>query len=118
MKSRAKWTCRKKNSDLSTMKKNSQGWDPRTHERKEHSQLQASGRVSVPITSGSIVRAMEKDACETSTRVVKVEKLLLNVRVGEGGDRSVRAEKALQQAERRIQSHRKSRKSGRRGENL
>ena len=36
----------------------------------------------------------------------------MNVRVGE---RSVRAEKALQQAERGIQSHRKSRKSGRRG---
>ena len=39
----------------------------------------------------------------------------MNVRVGESGERSVRAEKALQQAERRIQSHRKSRKLGRRG---
>ena len=39
----------------------------------------------------------------------------MNVRVGEKGERSVRNEKALQQAERRIQSHRKSRKSRRRG---
>ena len=36
------------------------------------------------------------------------EKIVLDVRVGESGERSVRAEKALQQAERRIQSHRKS----------
>ena len=41
---------------------------------------------------------------------------MFNVRVGESGDRLVRAEKALQQTERRIQSHRKSRKSGRRKE--
>ena len=40
---------------------------------------------------------------------------MLDVRVGESGDILVRAEKALQQAERRIQSHRKSRKSERRG---
>ena len=39
---------------------------------------------------------------------VKVKKLVLNVRVGESGERSVRGEKALQQAERRIQSHRVS----------
>ena len=43
-------------------------------------------------------------------RVIKVEKLVLNVRVGECVDRLVRAEKALHQAERRIQSYRKSRK--------
>ena len=41
---------------------------------------------------------------------------MFNVRVGESGDRLVRAQKASQQAERRIQSHRKSRKSGRREE--
>ena len=45
-------------------------------------------------------------------------KLVLNACVGESGDRLVRAEKASQQAERRIQSHRKSRKSGRREEDL
>ena len=44
-----------------------------------------------------------------------MKKLVLNNRVGESGDRSVRAEKVLQQAERRTQSHRKSQKSGRRG---
>ena len=43
-----------------------------------------------------------------------MKKLVLNNRVGES--RSFRAEKVLQQAERRIQSHRKSRKSGRRGD--
>ena len=32
-------------------------------------------------------------------RVIKVEKLVLNVRVGKSGDRSVRVEKVLQQAE-------------------
>ena len=61
---------------------------------------------------------MSKEASENPMRVLKVVKLVLNVRVGEGGDRLVRAEKALQQAERRIQSHRKSRKSGRREEEL
>ena len=83
---------------------------------RTRSQLQASGKVCVPIGSGSIVRAMEKDAYENPMRVVRVEKLVLNVRAGASGDRLVRAEKALQQAERRIQSHRKSRKSGRREE--
>ena len=61
---------------------------------------------------------MSKEASENPMRVLKVVKLVLSVRVGEGGDRLVRAEKALQQAERRIQSHRKSRKSGRREEEL
>ena len=45
---------------------------------------------------------MGKDAFENPMRAIKVEKLVLNVRVGERVDRSVRAEKALQQAERRI----------------
>ena len=49
-------------------------------------------------------------------RAIKVEKLVLNVRVGECVDRLVLAEKALQQAERRILSYRKSRMSGRRQE--
>ena len=59
---------------------------------------------------------MQKDTSENPMRAVKVEKVLLNARVGECGDRLVRAKKALQQAERMIQSHRKSRKSGRRGQ--
>ena len=63
----------------------------------------------------SIVRAVGKDASENSMRIVKVEQLVLNVRVGASGDRSALAEKESQQAERKIQSHRKSRKSGRRG---
>ena len=59
---------------------------------------------------------MGKDASENPMQVVKVGGLVLNVRVGESRDRSVRAEKTLQKAESRIQSHRKSRKSGRREE--
>ena len=51
-------------------------------------------------------------------RVVKVEKLVRNARVGENGGRSVHAEKTSQEAERRIQSHMKSQKSGRTEENL
>ena len=63
------------------------------------------------------MRAIKKDASENPIRVIQVDKLVLNARVGESGDRLVRVEKASQQAERRIQSQRKSRKSGRREEN-
>ena len=59
-----------------------------------------------------------KDASENPMRGVKVEKIVLNARVGERCDRSVHASKTLQQAERRIQSHGKSRKSGRREGNV
>ena len=41
---------------------------------------------------------MEKDASENPMRVVKEEKFVLNASVGERGDRSVHAEKTLQQA--------------------
>ena len=76
---------------------------------KERAVLTASGELCVPVGSGLIVRAMGKDASDNPMRVSEVEKLVLNVRV---------VEKALQQTERRTQSHRKSRKSGRREENL
>ena len=58
---------------------------------------------------------MEKAASETSMRVIKVEKLVLDVRVGERCDRSVR-DKVLQQAEKNEDSatQKKSRESGRR----
>ena len=61
---------------------------------------------------------MEKDASENPMRVVKVEKLVVNARVGDSGDRSVRGEKVSQQAENGI-SHTESLESqGRREENL
>ena len=44
---------------------------------------------------------MGNDASENLMRAVEVEKLVANARVGESGDRSVRDEKAFQQAERK-----------------
>ena len=73
-------------------KKNSQGWDPRTHERKSRANIRQSCDL--------IVRAMGKEEsenpriqCELSNRKSSY------YQVGESGDRSVRAEKVLQQAE-------------------
>ena len=79
-------TCRK-----DVKEENRQGWDPRTHEQKSS----ANSRQGC----GLIVRAMGKDVSENPMRATKVDKLMLNDRVGESGDRSVRAEKVLQQAE-------------------
>ena len=45
--------------------------DPRTHERKEHGQLQASAKVCVPIGSGLVVRTMRN---ENPMRVDKVDR--------------------------------------------
>ena len=58
---------------------------------------------------------MGKAASETSMRAINVEKLVLDVRVGERCDRSVR-DKVLQQAEKNEDSatQEKSRESGRR----
>ena len=89
-------------------KKNSQGWDPGTHERKSR----ANSRQSCDL----IVRAMEKEESENP----KIQCELSNwksscYQVGESGDRSVRAEKVLQQAEKNQDSatQKKSRESRR-----
>ena len=66
---------------------------------KEHIQLQASGQVCVPIGSGLRVRQIDKDASENPMRVVQVEKMVVSARVGESGDRSVRVQRTLRQAE-------------------
>ena len=55
------------------VKKNSQGWDPRTHERKSSSNGRQVGKFFVLIGCGLIVRAMGKDAPENPMRLVKVE---------------------------------------------
>ena len=106
------------------MKRNSQGWETGPMKKSVANCRQeravstcSSGKVCVPIGRGLIVRAMEKDASENLMRVIKVEKLVVDVRDGESGDRTFRAEKVLQQVERtRIRPHKKkSRKSGGRG---
>ena len=108
--------CRKKNSqgqDPRTREENSQAWDPRTRERKNIANCRQVDKFA---SRSAVVRL-----CEHWGRMrlrIRCELSNVNVFVGESGDRSVRAEKASQQAERRIQSHRKSRKSGRREENL
>ena len=58
-----------------TRKENSQGWDPRTPERKSS----ANSRQGC----GLIVQAREKDAFENPMRDIKVDKLVLNDKVGD-----------------------------------
>ena len=59
----------------------------------------SSGKVCVPIGRGLIVRAMGKDASENPMRAINVKELMLNICVGECGDRWVCGEKVSQQAE-------------------
>ena len=73
------------------VKKNTQGWDPRTHERKSS----ANNRQSCDFNCSS----NGEEESENPMRVITLEELVLNYRVGESGDRSVRAGKVLQQAE-------------------
>ena len=66
------------------------GMGPRTHERK--------GSANSRQSCGLIVRDMEKDASENPRCVQESDvsnQLVLNVRVGESGERSVRAEKSV-----------------------
>ena len=79
--------------------------------KKEPSQQQA--RLWLDCSSNRR-RMRRRIRCELS----RWEKIVSNARVGVSGDTLVGSEKALQQAERRFPSHRKSRKSGRREENL
>ena len=60
---------------------------------------------------------MEKDASKNSMRVIKVEAVVLNVRVGDVVTDQF-ALRCYSRLGRRIQSHRKSRKAVSRGENL
>ena len=73
-------------------RKNSQGWGPRTHERKSR----ANSRQSCDL----IVRAMEKEESENLGIQCELSNWKSSCyQVGESCDRSVRAEKVLQQAE-------------------
>ena len=59
---------------------------------------------------------MRNEESENPMRVIKLEMFMLNYQVGESGDRSVRAEKVLQQAGKNKDSatQKKSRESRRR----
>ena len=80
-------------------RKNSQGWDPRTHGRKSS----ANSRQGCAL----IVRAMEKDVSENRMRVVKVEKLVLLVKVVTDQFALRRCDSRLKRR-RRIRPHRMS----------